>query len=166
VHAADRKPAGVGGEEEQQQPGQQFRHRERERHAQTHRTVEGAAPRCRRPDAERDRQPPGDHGRRRGQHQRVAECLAQHHEHRLVARQRFPEIEVKREISEVEQVLPVPRLVQTEAMPHRFQRGCVDARVLTHERDEVARRQLHQQKRQRRNAEQYRDALKQPADQK
>ena len=87
--------------------------------------------------------------------------LAQHLEHRLVARERLAEVEVQQDVLEIEAVLDVPRLVEAEAPPHGLDRLGGDGRVLGHLVEEVARRQLQQQERQQRDAEQQRNDLQQ-----
>ena len=112
--------------------------------------------------AERNRERPRDERGRTGQHQRVGEAVAQHVEHRLVARKRLPEVEMEDDVPEIDRVLDVPRLVEAEAHAHRLDRLGGNARVLRHLIEEISRRELQQEKRHQRDAEQQRDRLQQP----
>jgi hypothetical protein len=108
---------------------------------------------------ERDREPPGDDARRAREHQRVGEALAQHHEHRLVPRERLAEVEMEQHVLEVHAVLHPPRLIEPEAAPHRIEHLGEMAGILGELVEEVAGRELQQQERQRGDPEQQRQDL-------
>ena len=161
THAADRKPAGARGEHQQQQTGQDLGNRQPDERDERQRPIDPRVLPHRRQHPERDGQPPGDERRRDGEQQRVGEPFAEHVEHRLMARERLAEVEVQDDVLQVEAVLHVPRLVEAEPHAHRLDRLGGDAGILRHLVQEVAGRELQQEKRDERDAEQQRDRLQQ-----
>src|SRR5688500_937745 len=75
---------------------------------------------------------------------------------------RLSEVGIQTDVPEIDRVLHVPRLVETEAHAHRLDRLGGNARVLRHLIQEISRRQLQQEKRNQRNAEQQWECLQQP----
>ena len=73
-------------------------------------------------------------------------------------------VEVQRDVLEIQPVLDIPRLIEPEALPHGRDRVWRNRRVLRHLVEEIARRELQEQERQHRDADQERQRLQHPAE--